>query len=381
MIKANDSHLRDLDRLRVLRKVELALVLPAGVLVPLARGEVAGLLGDLAFIGQESRVVQALPYAVSAIIGILESLVEVAAVVIHVVRQGICLSIVLRMCRDFSSHNSLPYHRQFRPSSFQDLVVMLRQVVVVRTIARGSYSLYFRAVPVPSGSLSAEWLRLVSVGGSQWQSGRQPQQVDVAANSAGSSRQHNHASQGRKAQGRGDHASRGRGGRQQAHGRINNFTLQDAQNHPDLIMGTLNVLGHFARVLIDCGATQSVISHTFAQLTQPQSTPLGYELEFPMPSGEKCSVSYVYPSCPVLIEDVVMPANLLPLDLADFDVILGADWLHYNYADIHCHEKTVTFRHPGLPGVTFVGERSGVRHGVISAMRAKKLLNIGCQGY
>ena len=41
----------------------------------------------------------------------------------------------------------------------------------------------------------------------------------------------------------------------------------------------------------------------------------------------------------------------------------------------------VTFRRLGLPGVTFVGERSGVRHGVISAMRANKLLNKGCQGY
>ena len=71
-----------------------------------------------------------------------------------------------------------------------------------------------------------------------------------------------------------------RGGREQVQGRINNITLQDAHNHSDLIMGTLNVLGHFARVLIDCGATHSVISHTFAQLTQPHSTPLGYELEF-----------------------------------------------------------------------------------------------------
>ena len=43
--------------------------------------------------------------------------------------------------------------------------------------------------------------------------------------------------------------------------------------------------------------------------------------------------------------------------------------------------RWLLFRRPGLPGVTFVGERSGVRHGVISAMRAKKLLNKGCQGY
>ena len=118
--------------------------------------------------------------------------------------------------------------------------------------------------------------------------------------SAGSSRQHSQAAQRRGTQGRGVHASRGRGRRQQAQGRINNITLQDAQNHPDLIMGTSDVLGHFARVLIDCGATHSVISHTFAQLTQPQSTPLGYELEFSMHRGEKCSVSYVYPELPCI---------------------------------------------------------------------------------
>ena len=108
---------------------------------------------------------------------------------------------------------------------------------------------------------------------------------------------------------------------------------------------------------------------------------MGYELEFSMPRGEMCSVNYVYPGYPVLTEEVVMPANLLSLDLVDFDVILGANWLHHNSADIHCREKTVTFRRPGLSIVTFVGERSGVRHGVISAVRAKKLLNKGCQGY
>ncbi|XP_070682363.1 uncharacterized protein [Malus domestica] len=156
------------------------------------------------------------------------------------------------------------------------------------------------------------------------------------------------------------------------------MTLQDAQNNPDLIMGTLNILGHFAIVLIDCGATHSVISHMFAQLTQPHPTPFGYDLEFAMPRGERCYVSCVFPGCPVLVEDVVMPANLIPLDIVDFDVILGTDWLHYNRANIDCYGKTVTFHRPGVPEVTFVGERSGVRHGVISTIRAKKLLEKGC---
>ena len=57
-------------------------------------------------------------------------------------------------------------------------------------------------------------------------------------------------------------------------------------------MGTLNVLGHFTKVLIDFGVTHSVISHKFAQTTQPHPTSLGCELEFSMPRGEICYVNW-----------------------------------------------------------------------------------------
>ncbi|XP_070660577.1 uncharacterized protein [Malus domestica] len=82
-----------------------------------------------------------------------------------------------------------------------------------------------------------------------------------------------------------------------------------------------------------------------------------------------------------MVEDVVMPANLILLDIVDFDVILGTDWLHYNSAKIDCYGKTVTFHRLGLSEVTFVGDRNGVRHGVISTVRAKRLLSKVCQGY
>ncbi|XP_048421899.1 uncharacterized protein LOC125469047 [Pyrus x bretschneideri] len=89
----------------------------------------------------------------------------------------------------------------------------------------------------------------------------------------------------------------------------------------------------------------------------------------------------VYQGCHVLVEDVVMPVNLVPLNIIDFDVILGVDWLHYNRAKMDYYEKTITFHRPGLPVVTFVGVRSGLRQGFISVVRAKKLLRKGCQGY
>ncbi|XP_068316274.1 uncharacterized protein [Pyrus communis] len=232
--------------------------------------------------------------------------------------------------------------------------------------------------PYPGGYMSYP---PASAGGSQWFQGGQFQPGEIATSSVGSLRQSGQPSQGRGTQSRGGQTSRGRGGRQQTQGRIHNISLQDAQNNPDLIMGTLNILGYFTRGLIDCGATHSVISHTFAQVTQPRPTPLGYDLEFTMPRGERCIVDRVYPGCPVIVEDVVMPADLIPLDIVDFDMILGTNWLHFYRANIDCYGKIVTFHRPGLSVVTFVGEQSGVRHGVISALRAKRLLSKGCQGY
>ena len=43
-----------------------------------------------------------------------------------------------------------------------------------------------------------------------------------------------------------------------------------------------------------------------------------------------------------MVEEVVMPANLIPLDIMDFEVILGTYWLHYNRAKIDCYGKSVT---------------------------------------
>ena len=60
-------------------------------------------------------------------------------------------------------------------------------------------------------------------------------------------------------------------------------------------------------------------------MTQPHPTPLGFDLEFAMLRGDKCYVDSVYPECPVMVNGVVMPANLILLDIMDFDVILGAN--------------------------------------------------------
>ncbi|XP_070668888.1 uncharacterized protein [Malus domestica] len=115
-------------------------------------------------------------------------------------------------------------------------------------------------------------------GGAQIYTRGQYRNLDVASSSGGSGRQAILPHQGRGNQ---TQANRGRGGRQQVQGKVNNTTLQDAQANPDLIM--------------------------------------------------------------------------------------GMDWLHYNRAKLDCYEKVVTSHRPGMPIVTLVGERGGLKHGVITA--------------
>lgn len=146
-------------------------------------------------------------------------------------------------------------------------------------------------------------------------------------------------------------------------------------------MGTLNVLGHFARILIDLGATHSAISHMFAQLTQSPGTSIRYDMFIAMPHGDLCFVQWEYKGCPVTIGNQIIPANFILVKFIDFDVILGMDWLSQNYAMVDCRNKVVTFQRPGLPMVTFVGEYRKLKHGLISTMKVKKMLKKGCEGY
>nr|GEU33051.1 putative reverse transcriptase domain-containing protein [Tanacetum cinerariifolium] len=48
-------------------------------------------------------------------------------------------------------------------------------------------------------------------------------------------------------------------------------------------------------------------------------------------------------NCPLRFDDKIRSANLFPLDMHDFDIILGMDWLTKHRATIVCHTKSVIF--------------------------------------
>nr|GFC97942.1 putative reverse transcriptase domain, aspartic peptidase domain protein [Tanacetum cinerariifolium] len=54
-------------------------------------------------------------------------------------------------------------------------------------------------------------------------------------------------------------------------------------------------------------------------------------------------IDHEYVNCPLCFDDRIYPANLLPIHMFDFDLILGMDWLASHRATIECYARTVIF--------------------------------------
>ncbi|KAL6351222.1 hypothetical protein AAG906_031808 [Vitis piasezkii] len=85
--------------------------------------------------------------------------------------------------------------------------------------------------------------------------------------------------------------------------------------------------------------------------------------------------------CCVMIGYREMTVDLVLLDLQDFDVILGMDWLASYHAFVDYFGKRVKFSILGQPDFSFEGKHVDKPLRMISALRANSLLRKGCQGF
>jgi hypothetical protein len=110
----------------------------------------------------------------------------------------------------------------------------------------------------------------------------------------------------------------------------------------DVVAGTLLLESQHVYTLIDRGATHSFVARKWEDKLKVQPMRVEKEVVIGTPLGETVLIVYVYKGCRVTIEDVEMRVDLLPLDLYDFEMILGMDWLVTYRAQIDCFTKTVT---------------------------------------
>ncbi|KAA0051719.1 pol protein [Cucumis melo var. makuwa] len=163
-------------------------------------------------------------------------------------------------------------------------------------------------------------------------------------------------------------------------GRVFATTRQEAERAGTVVTGTLPMLGHYAFVLFDSVSSHSFISSVFVQHVGLEVEPLGSVLSVSTPSGEVLLSKEKIKACRVEIANHMLDVTLLVLDMQDFDVILGMDWLSANHANIDCFGKEVVFNPPSGASFKFRGADMVCIPKVISAMKASKLLSQGTWG-
>ncbi|KAL0534344.1 hypothetical protein IC582_028634 [Cucumis melo] len=163
-------------------------------------------------------------------------------------------------------------------------------------------------------------------------------------------------------------------------GRVFATNRTEAEKAGTVVTGTLPVLGHYALVLFDSGSSHSFISSAFVSHARLEVEPLHHVLSVSTPYGECMLSKEKVKACQIEIADHVIEVTLIVLDMLDFDVILGMDWLAANHASIDCSRKEVTFNPPSMASFKFKGGGSKSLPQVISAIRASKLLSQGIWG-
>ncbi|KAL0560205.1 hypothetical protein IC582_000605 [Cucumis melo] len=163
-------------------------------------------------------------------------------------------------------------------------------------------------------------------------------------------------------------------------GRVFATNKTEAEWAGTMVTGTLPVLGHYALVLFDSGSSHSFISSAFVLHARLEVESLHHVLSVSTPSGECMLSKEKVKACQIEIAGHVIEVTLLVLDMLDFDVILGMDWLAANHASIDCSHKEVTFNPPSIASFKFKGGGSRSLPQVISTIRASKLLSQGTWG-
>ena len=141
------------------------------------------------------------------------------------------------------------------------------------------------------------------------------------------------------------------------------------------------VFDHDAHILIDPEATHSFISMGFISNVNVESQPIDCSIVVSLPTGDSRLAESVYMDSRVIIGGQEFLADLILLDIHEFDVILGMDWLSRHHATVDCYRKEVRFCRPGQTEVVFYGLWKTLPNSIMTAMKASKMLQKSYQGY
>ncbi|XP_073153829.1 uncharacterized protein [Henckelia pumila] len=151
--------------------------------------------------------------------------------------------------------------------------------------------------------------------------------------------------------------------------RVFDITQEEADDANEVVAGTILINTKPAYVLFDCGATHSFISKRFAKKIGLISKKLTEPLRVATPTNKIIETLKIHRKCKMCVCEQIFDADLVELNMIEFDVILGMDWLSRNHAVVNCRDKNVKLRTTNHEEISFQGKTKS-RKPLLSASQA-----------
>ena len=98
----------------------------------------------------------------------------------------------------------------------------------------------------------------------------------------------------------------------------------------------------WARVSFDSDASHSFIATSCVNVLGLKVESLGNPLHVSSPIGTRVRIDHICRDCEIEISGILLTVDLRVMDMSDFDVILGMDWLTAHRVVINCDRRRIT---------------------------------------
>ncbi|XP_073024377.1 uncharacterized protein [Primulina eburnea] len=154
------------------------------------------------------------------------------------------------------------------------------------------------------------------------------------------------------------------------------ITQEEADDANDVVAGTIIINKISAYVLFDCGATHSFISKRFTKKLGLIPEILVEPFRIATPTSKTIETHKIHRNCIVYINEHTFNAELIQVNMVEFDVILGMDWLSKSHAIVDCRHKIIKLRTPSQKEITYHG-KAKKRKSLLSASQTWKAMKSG----
>ena len=109
--------------------------------------------------------------------------------------------------------------------------------------------------------------------------------------------------------------------------------------------------------MFDSGASHSFVAASSVDVLGLEVETLDESLYESSPLGTRVRIDKICRDCELEISGILLTVDLRVMDILDFDVILGMDWLAAHQVIIDCDSRRITAYTPDSIRVTFQGEK------------------------